>query len=231
MPSSPSPSSLSTNCGSKSDWGKVAAEQPPTGGGNNSRWKGLFPFSSDYPLCSTFHSPQIINNQVFHNQNILHCHAGEMHLDPWWRSWTRGFRCGPDCSPGNCKATVRTQQQKFKKFRLSSRQLPIIYSLLPLFLHQAMGARIDFEEMFFSEVFLICFLKTQHMRAFQINHHASRSIEDVLASVKKNRVCLKVHLLGFGEKKLTTSSVDAIAISQFETLTHSVHLPLPTWQG
>merc|ERR1719391_204890 len=40
---------------------------------------------------------------------------------------------------------------------------------------QAMGARIDFEEMFFSE----------------INHHASRSIEDVVASVKKNRVCLK----------------------------------------
>jgi len=40
---------------------------------------------------------------------------------------------------------------------------------------QSMGARIDFEEMYFSE----------------INHGASRSLEDVMASVKKNNVALK----------------------------------------
>ena len=37
-------------------------------------------------------------------------------------------------------------------------------------------------------------MNTTHL-SLQINHHASRSIEDVVASVKKNRVCLKVHLL------------------------------------
>jgi len=40
---------------------------------------------------------------------------------------------------------------------------------------QSMGARIDFEEIYFSE----------------INHGASRSLEDVMASVKKNNVALK----------------------------------------
>ena len=39
--------------------------------------------------------------------------------------------------------------------------------------------------------------------SLQINHHASRSIEDVVASVKKNRVCLKVHLVDLRERKLT----------------------------
>eukprot|EP00092_Neocalanus_flemingeri_P051736 GFUD01060285.1.p1 GENE.GFUD01060285.1~~GFUD01060285.1.p1 ORF type:complete len:386 (+),score=114.04 GFUD01060285.1:65-1222(+) len=40
---------------------------------------------------------------------------------------------------------------------------------------QSMGAKIDFEEMYFSE----------------INHGASRSLEDVMASIKKNSVALK----------------------------------------
>jgi len=38
-----------------------------------------------------------------------------------------------------------------------------------------MGAPVEFEEVFFSE----------------INHHASSSIEDVMASIRKNKVCLK----------------------------------------
>ena len=45
-------------------------------------------------------------------------------------------------------------------------------------------------------------MNTTHL-SLQINHHASRSIEDVVASVKKNRVCLKVHLVDFRERKLT----------------------------
>jgi len=40
---------------------------------------------------------------------------------------------------------------------------------------QAMGAKVDFEELYFSE----------------INHGASRSLDDVMASVKKNKVALK----------------------------------------
>lgn len=40
---------------------------------------------------------------------------------------------------------------------------------------QSMGARVDFEEMYFSE----------------INHHASRSLDSVIDSVRKNAVCLK----------------------------------------
>jgi len=40
---------------------------------------------------------------------------------------------------------------------------------------QAMGAKVDFEELYFSE----------------INHGASRSLDDVMASVRKNKVALK----------------------------------------
>jgi len=40
---------------------------------------------------------------------------------------------------------------------------------------QSMGVPIDFEEIYFSE----------------INHHASRSIEEVMESINKNKVCLK----------------------------------------
>jgi len=40
---------------------------------------------------------------------------------------------------------------------------------------QSMGARINFEQVYFSE----------------INHGASQPLEDVMASVKRNKVCLK----------------------------------------
>jgi len=51
---------------------------------------------------------------------------------------------------------------------------------------QSMGAKVDFEELYFSE----------------INHHGSCSLEEVVGSVKKNGVCLK-GVIGVPEHGLT----------------------------
>lgn len=55
---------------------------------------------------------------------------------------------------------------------------------------QSMGARLDFEPIYFSEV-----RKFERSRMtfyiLQINHGASKSIDEVMASVTKNKVCLK----------------------------------------